>query len=313
MKPALIWPNRHVGYARAAPIIRRAGAYSEPVVELTGGDARYRDDVGEASPEVAAAMAAYADGTGCEHAVLVALADSRLLVPVMFMPGEEIAGAEGAAAEGAVAEGAAVGGSVNGSDQRVRLLGGEKNSYWPGGHRAPRAHAGPRWPETHRGSEMATPALVGRDGRLALVAFTSTDAVRRWQPAARPVPVPATAVFQSAAEESSAVVVDIAGPVPLAVEGARLAALAAGGLLPRMHEDPDVWELIAQAAGRVAPGIRVRLGAPPPGAEFTLELAPPPGVPGLVPEDVAARVAQAVREQLADRVRSAVALIRRPG
>jgi SseB protein N-terminal domain len=261
VKPALIWPNRHVGYGGAAPIIPRAGAYSEPVVELTGGDARYRDDVGEASPVVAAAMAAYADGTGCEHAVLLALADSRLLVPVMPMPGEEIAAAE----------------------------------------------------ETPHGSEMATPALVGRDGRRALVAFTSTDAVRRWQPAARPVPVAAVAVFRSAAEDSSAVVVDIAGPVPLAVEGTRLAALAGGGPLPRMHEDPDVWQLIATAAGRVAPGIRVRLSAPPPGAEFTLELAPPPGVPGLVPEDVAASVARAVREQLADRVRSAVAVIRRPG
>jgi hypothetical protein len=249
------------------------------VVELTGGDARYRDDVGEASPAVAAAMAAYADGTGCEHAVLAALADSRLLVPVMPMPGEDVAAAEGAAA----------GGSGSGPDQRVRLLAGEKHA------------------------EMATPALVGRDGRRALVAFTCTDAVRRWQPAARPVPVPAAAVFQAAAEESSAVVVDIAGPVPLAVEGTRLAALAGGGPLPRMHEDPDVWQLIAAAAGRVAPGIRVRLSAPPPGAEFTLELAPPPGVPGLVPEDVATRVAQAAREQLADRVRSAVAVIRRPG
>jgi hypothetical protein len=244
------------------------------VVELTGGDARYRDDTGEVSPAVAAAMAAYADGTGCEHAVLAALADSRLLVPVTPMPGEDVAAAVG-----------------NGSGAE------------PGGQ--------PQ--QAPRGGEMATPALVGRDGRRALVAFTCTDAVRRWQPAARPVPVAAVAVFQAATEESSAVVVDIAGPVALTVEGTRLEALATGGPLPRMHEDPDVWQLIAAAAGRVRPGIRVRLSAPPPGAEFTLELAPPAGVPGLVPEDVAARVAEAVREQLADRVRSAIAVIRRPG
>jgi hypothetical protein len=243
-------------------VIRRGGTYSGPVVELTSGDARYRDDVGEPSPAVAAAMAAYADGTGCEHAVLAALADSRLLVPVLPMPGEDVATATA---------------------------------------------------EPPRGSEMATPALVGRDGRRALVAFTCTDAVRRWQPAARPVPVPAAAVFQAAAEESSAVVVDVAGPVPLAVEGTRLAALAGGGPPPRMHEDPDVWERIAAAAGRVAPGIRVRLSAPPPGAEFTLELAPKAGMTGLVPEDVATRVAQTVREQLADRVRSAIAVVRLHG
>jgi hypothetical protein len=80
-----------------------------------------------------------------------------------------------------------------------------------------------------------------------------------------------------------------------------------------MHEDPDVWQLVATVAARVAPGIRFRLSEPAPGAEFTLELAPPPGATGLVPDDVVTRVAQAVREQLADRVRSAVAVIRRPG
>jgi SseB protein N-terminal domain len=266
--------------------------YSGPVVDLTGGDARYRDDIGEPSPAVAAAMAAYAAGTGCEHAVLAALADSRLLVPVLAMPAEDVAAAEEVA----------TGGDGTGPDGRVPVLAAEKRSHSPGG----------RPSETPRGTEMATPALVGRDGRRALVAFTCADAVRRWQPAARPVPVPALAVFQAATEETCAVVVDVAGPVPLAVEGARLAALAGGGPLPRMYEDPDAWQLVAVAAGRVAPGIRVRLSTPPPGAEFTLELAPPPGVSGLVPEDVADQVARVVREQLSDRVRSAVAVVRRP-
>jgi hypothetical protein len=233
------------------------------VVELSGGDARYRDDVGDASPAVTAAMTAYADGTGCEHGALAALAGSRLLVPVLAMPGED-------------------------------------------------SGPGP-FPAGDKHSDMATPALVGRDGRRALVAFTCADAVRRWQPAARPVPVPAVAVFQAATAESCAVVIDVAGPVPLAVEGARLAALASGDPPPAMHEDPDVWQLVAAAAGRVAPGIRVRLTEPVPGAEFTLELAPPPGVAGQVPEDIASRVMEAVREQLAGRVRSAVAVIRRPG
>jgi len=249
------------------------------VVELSGGDARYRDDVGETSPVVAAAMAAYADGTGSEHAVLAALAGGRLLVPVVAMPADD-------AAVAAESEGD---GNQAGSDGPGPLVVGEKRS------------------------EMATPALVGRDGRRALVAFTCADAVRRWQPAARPVPVPAVAVFQAAITESCAVVVDVAGPVPLAVEGARLAALAGGSPPLRMHEDPDVWQLVAAVAGRVAPGIRVRLSEPAPGAEFTLELAPPPGVTGLVPQDVVTQVAQAVREQLADRVRSAVAVIRHPG
>lgn len=234
-----------------------ASAYSGPVVELSAGDARFRDDYGDVSPAVAAAMAAYASGTGTEHAALAALADSRLLVPIVAMPG---------------------GGA-----------------------------------EPEKSSEMAAPSLVGADGRPALVAFTCADAVQRWRPSARPVPVPAAAVFQAAAQESSAVVVDVAGPVPLAVDGVRLAALAGGRPVPRMHEDPDVWRLVAAAAGRVAPGIRVRLSPARPGTEFTLDLAPPPGVPGPVPADVAHRVTGAVRELLADRVRSGIAVALLPG
>jgi hypothetical protein len=264
---------------RTTPASRSAGTYSGPVAELSGGDARYRDDVGEASPAVSAAMAAYADGTGCEHAVLAALAGSRLLVPVLAMPAEDVPASDAAAGDG----------SATRADRPVPVVTGEKRS------------------------EMATPALVGRDGRRALVAFTCADAVRRWRSAARPVPVAAVAVFEAATGDSGAVVVDIAGPVPLVVEGARLTALAGGGPPPRMHEDPDVWQLVATVAARVAPGIRFRLSEPAPGAEFTLELAPPPGATGLVPDDVVTRVAQAVREQLADRVRSAVAVIRRPG
>ena len=65
-----------------------------------------------------------------------------------------------------------------------------------------------------KGSEMAMPKIIGRDGRQALPAFTCLEAVEQWRPAARPVPVPATAVWQSAVQESCAVVIDIAGPFP---------------------------------------------------------------------------------------------------
>jgi hypothetical protein len=41
------------------------------------------------------------------------------------------------------------------------------------------------------------------------------------------------------------VIIDVAGPVPLAVEGARLTALAKGRPVPRPHEDPDIHEVIA--------------------------------------------------------------------
>jgi hypothetical protein len=99
------------------------------------------------------------------------------------------------------------------------------------------------------GAEMALPSVIGADGRPALPVFTCLDALRRWRSDARPVPVPAARVWQAAAQEASAAVIDIAGPVPLAVEGARLAALAAGQPAPPPHRDPDV---LAVAGGALA-------------------------------------------------------------
>jgi hypothetical protein len=91
-----------------------------------------------------------------------------------------------------------------------------------------------------KNSKMALPTLIGRDGRAALLAFTGLDALAQWRPDARPVPAEADRVWRAAVAERCAVVIDVAGPVPLAVEGARLAALAAGCPVPPPHEDPDI-------------------------------------------------------------------------
>jgi len=105
-----------------------------------------------------------------------------------------------------------------------------------------------------KNSEMALPTLIGRDGRAALLAFTDLDALARWRPDARPVPAEADRVWRAAVAEGCAVIIDVAGPVPLAVEGARLAALAAGQPVPPPYEDPDIRaEVGAIVAGE--PGI----------------------------------------------------------
>ncbi len=86
-------------------------------------------------------------------------------------------------------------------------------------------------------SDMATVLLTGRDGRTALLAFTGTDALRAWDPDARPVPVAARLAAQSALQEgAAALVVDVAGPVTLAVEGDDLTAMAAGLRLATVGE-----------------------------------------------------------------------------
>lgn len=96
-----------------------------------------------------------------------------------------------------------------------------------------------------KASDMAMPTLIGLDGRRAVPAFTSLQSMSRWQTDARPVPVAALSVWQTACADSAAVVIDVAGPVPLAVEGARLAALARGEEAPEPFRDPDVHEIVA--------------------------------------------------------------------
>jgi len=99
---------------------------------------------------------------------------------------------------------------------------------------------------TEKETEMALPTLIGNDGRAAVIAFTGADTLGRWRQDARPVPVPGPRLWAAARTEADAVVIDIAGPVPLIVEGARLAALAASQPPPLAHEDPDIRAAVAE-------------------------------------------------------------------
>jgi hypothetical protein len=106
-----------------------------------------------------------------------------------------------------------------------------------------------------KASDMTIPVLTGRDGRRAIIAFTSMDALSSWRRDARPLPAGTDQVCQAAAAEAAhAVVVDVAGPLPLVVEGARLAALAAGKPAPLPADDPDVRAAV-DAVVAADPGI----------------------------------------------------------
>jgi hypothetical protein len=170
---------------------------------LNPGGQQFRGDRGAADPLLTAALAAYQVGQGSEQAALTALAAARLLVPVIAVLGH------GAPVDGAVTDGAATDGA-------------------------------PTAPRGDKDSEMVLPTLIGRDGRPAVLAFTGLDALARWRPDARPMPAEADRVWRAAVADGCAVVIDVAGPVPLAVEGARLAALAAGQSVPLPYDDPDV-------------------------------------------------------------------------
>jgi hypothetical protein len=145
-------------------------------------DPGFAGDDGSAAPEVTAALAAYdaAPGDPDRRATaLVAVAQSRLLVPVVAVLGE-----------------------VEVDDAGL-------------------AH--------DKTSDMAAVLMTGRDGRTALLAFTGSTSLERWNPDARPVPVPATkAALAAVQQEASALLVDVAGPVMFVVEGEELLNLARG-------------------------------------------------------------------------------------
>jgi hypothetical protein len=215
-------------------------------------------DTGEADPAVTVALHAYATGTAGEHEALTALAGARLVVPVVAM--------------------------LNESHPAQPAESPGKSSPRNGGTGPEKKNAGSG---TEKETEMALPTLVGNDGRTAVIAFTGTESVARWNPEARPVPFPASRVWEYAAAEAEAVVIDVAGPVALAIEGARLRALAAGKPVPLPHEDPDVRAQIAEVTSDFD------LEAGPDGSDFAVALR------SADPEQV-----RAIAQEITSRVRA---------
>lgn len=79
----------------------------------------FPDDTGETPAEVAAALAAYAGGTGDRAGVLAALGDTRVLVPVVAVLGEAEIGPDGLAREKSSDMAAVL---LTGADGRLALL-----------------------------------------------------------------------------------------------------------------------------------------------------------------------------------------------
>lgn len=91
-------------------------------------------------------------------------------------------------------------------------------------------------------SDMAAVLMTGRDGRTALLAFTGTESLSRWDPAGRPVPVTARQAARAALHDgASALLLDVAGPVLFVVEGEDLEALAAGHRLVQLEGGSWGW------------------------------------------------------------------------
>ena len=156
-------------------------------------DPGFAGDSGAASPQVVAALAAYAEDPAARHpGTLAVLQHARLLVPVVAVLGEV--------------------------EVDERGLSHDKTS------------------------DMAAVLMRGQDGRTALLAFTGSETLRRWDPDARPVPVTARDAARSARQDGAdALVVDVAGPTLFVVEGEDLAALADGWTRTRVSGPATAW------------------------------------------------------------------------
>ncbi|MER7899989.1 SseB family protein [Streptomyces sp. NPDC096046] len=126
-------------------------------------------------------------------------------------------------------------------------------------------------------SDMAVPTLKAGN-RTALPAFTSTDSLARWDPAARPVAVPLHQALQAAAhEKADTIVLDLAGPVPFELTGAALLSLAEGRTSTDPLADPAVVDAVRSVVAEVRAVVRAYLG--PGRADGTLALVFEPAVP----------------------------------
>jgi SseB protein N-terminal domain len=255
------------------------------VLGISGGDPAFRNDDGSAHPEVAAALTEFVSGRGSEQAVLVALAASRLLVPVVAVLAEEPEPGEAV--------------SSSGPDTGIDADLAELAAPPPALRAALRGE---------KASDMAMPTLIGLDGRRAVPAFTSLQSMSRWQSDARPVPVAAQSVWQTACSDSCAVVIDVAGPVPFAVEGARLAALARGEQAPEPYRDPDVHEIVAAVLANQLEVASFDLQPGDDDQDLAIVLSLTSDVSNQAVARIGAEIAEAVQARLGGRFRRGIAI-----
>ena len=138
-------------------------------------------------------------------------------------------------------------------------------------------------------SDMAVPTLQAGD-RRALPAFTSIDALRRWDPQARPVAVPLhQALLAAAHEKADTVVLDMSGPVAFELTGPALLALAENRTGTDPLDDPAVIEAVREVVAAEPAVIRAHLG--PGTADGTLAVVL---APDAEPAAAARRVAEAL-------------------
>lgn len=86
--------------------------------------------------------------------------------------------------------------------------------------------------EGDKDSEMAAVFMTGADGRKALLAFSSLETMKNWDPQARPVPINGYDAARAALDEgAAALLLDLGDPHFTVIETDDLGHLAAGDQL----------------------------------------------------------------------------------
>ena len=194
----------------------------------------FGSDDGSAPPELAAAASAFRDGTGSQEAVVDAVRDARLLVPLIAEVGETELGNHGLRA-----------------DKRA---------------------------------ELSLVSVAGPDGRPVLPVFSSSEAMRVWNPRARPIPVEARrAALAAAAEGTDLVVLDPSSDSEFVLRRSAIQSIATGAGWMPPHLDPAVQALVDASVGgeHVVVSVTIESGDPTArlrGPELTVVVALAPGL-----------------------------------
>jgi hypothetical protein len=145
-----------------------------------------------------------------------------------------------------------------------------------------------------RVTSAATITVAGPDGRAVTPVFSSVDALTRWDPTARPVPVEGVrAAVAAAAEADGLLVLDPAGPLPVLLPRPAVWAVAQRRAWRPAPRDPEVAAAVAGAlAGiRGVTAVRCEAGGR---AELRVVLAVAPGLDRAGLDAVVAEAGQAL-------------------
>lgn len=147
-----------------------------------------------------------------------------------------------------------------------------------------------------KSQELSIVTVEGPDGRTVLPAFTSVDAMSRWNPKARPVPATAGRVALAAAsEDTDLVVLDPTSDTEFVIRRPALWALARSQRWTPCYADAEVLSAFMDAAEPEPAVVAVQLAPGDPGSrlagpELVVQLTLTPGLDRAALDAVLARL-----------------------